>query len=67
MELKQFVSTLANMIWERERQTERSVDAVMLSYVQDAVVAELEYRRRMQELDRRIAELGGTTQRMEAP
>jgi hypothetical protein len=55
MELKQFVATLANAIWEREQQTHRSVDSTMLGYVQDAVAAELEYRRRMCELDRRIS------------
>jgi hypothetical protein len=54
MELKQFVTTLANAIWEREQRTHRSVDTAMLGYVQDAVAAQLEYRRRMRELDRRI-------------
>jgi hypothetical protein len=55
MELKQFVTTLANTIWEREQRTHRAVDSAMLGYVQDAVAAELEYRRRMRELDRRIS------------
>jgi hypothetical protein len=54
MELKQFATTLANAIWEREQRSHRSVDSAMLGYVQDAVAAQLEYRRRMQELDRRI-------------
>ncbi len=57
MELKQFVTTLVDMIWEREQQTQRSIDTTTLGYVQDAVAAELEYRRRMRELDRRIADL----------
>ena len=59
MELKQFVTTLVDMIWEREQGTHRSIDTAALGYVQDAVVAELEYRRRMRELDRRIADLAG--------
>ena len=57
MELKQFVTALVVMIWEREQQTQRSIDTATLGYVQDAVAAELEYRRRMRELDRRIADL----------
>jgi hypothetical protein len=57
MELKQFATALADAIWEWEQRTHRSVDAAMLGYVQDAVAAELEYRRRMRELDRRIAAL----------
>lgn len=59
MELRQFASSLANMIWDRERQVQRPVDTVMLSYVQGAVTAELEYRRRMHELDHRLAEIEG--------
>ncbi len=61
MELKQFVTTLVEMIWEREQQARRSVDAAMLGYVQDAVAAQLEYRRRMRDLDRRIADIGAPT------
>ncbi len=57
MELKQFVTTLVDMIWEREQRSQRSIDTATLGYVQDAVAAELEYRRRMRELDRRIADL----------
>jgi hypothetical protein len=57
MELKQFVRTLADMIWEREQRTHRPADTAMLEYIQDAVAAELEYRRRMGELDRRVADL----------
>ena len=48
------------MIWERENQISRPVDPAMVRYVQDAVVAKLEYRRRMHELDCRLTEIGGT-------
>ncbi|TMI87911.1 MAG: hypothetical protein E6H00_14190 [Bacillati bacterium ANGP1] len=60
MELRQFVASLANMIWERERKTQQQVDAVVLGYVHGAVTAELEYRRRMHELSRRLAEIDKT-------
>ncbi|HKV44864.1 MAG TPA: hypothetical protein VJT32_09350 [bacterium] len=60
MELRQFVSSLADMILERERQVQRPVDNVMLSYVQGAVAAQLEYRRRLRDLERRRAEFEST-------
>lgn len=55
MELQSFVATLVEMIAEREQRMHRPVDAAVLAYVHDAVTVELEYRRRMRELDRRIA------------
>ena len=61
MDLRDYVHKLTDFIWEREHQSQKSVDAAILSYVQDAVIAELEYRRRMQDLDRRIAELDALT------
>lgn len=54
MELRSFVATLVQMIWEREQRMHRPMDASVLGYVRDAVSAELEYRRRMRELDQRI-------------
>lgn len=57
MELRQLVTTLADMIWDRERRLHRPNDAAILGYVQDAVAAELAYRRNMRELDRRIVDL----------
>jgi len=57
MDLRDYVHKLADFIWEREHKSQKPVDAAILSYVQDAVIAELEYRRRMSDLDRRIAEL----------
>ena len=54
MELRSFVATLVEMIWEREQRTHRPMDTGVLGYVRDAVSAELEYRRRMRELDQRI-------------
>ena len=57
MELREYVHKLTDFIWGREHKTQKAADAAILSYVQDAVIAELEYRRRMSDLDRRIAEL----------
>lgn len=62
MELREYVHKLTEFIWQREHQSQKSVDAAILSYVQDAVIAELEYRRRMHDLDRRIAELDALTE-----
>jgi hypothetical protein len=61
MDLREFVHKLTDFIWEREHKSQKPVDAAILSYVQDAVIAELEYRRRMSDLDRRIAELESLT------
>lgn len=58
MELKQFATTLVNMIWEREQRAHRAVDTTVLGCVRDGVAAELAYRRSMGEFDRRIADLG---------
>ncbi len=56
MELKDMVRGLAEMIWEREQRIPQAETAI-LGYVQDVVLAEVEYRRRMRDLDRRLAEL----------
>ena len=61
MDLREYVHKLTDLIWDREHKTQKPVDAAILSYVQDAVIAELEYRRRMFDLDRRIAELESLT------
>ena len=57
MELKPFATALAKVIWEGEQRTHRSVQTVVLEYVHDAVEAQLAYRRRMRDLDRRLADL----------
>ncbi|HEX9246211.1 MAG TPA: hypothetical protein VGA35_08615 [bacterium] len=67
MELRQFVASLASMIWERERKTQQQVDALVLGYVHGAVAAELDYRRRMHELNRRLAEIDNTLAATGAP
>lgn len=54
MELRSFVATLVQSIWELEQRTHRQMDAAVVGYVRDAVAVELEHRRRMEELDRRI-------------
>jgi len=59
MELKELVHKLTDFIWAREQQTRQSAETAILSYVQDAVLVEIEYRRRMHELDRRLSELEG--------
>ena len=66
MHLKDLVRDLADLIWQREQQTEHSTERFtedsVLTYVHDAVVTELDYRRRMLELDRRLHELEGVPQ-----
>ncbi len=57
MRLKDLVRDLADLIWQREQETGRPVEDSVLTYIHDAVVTELDYRRRMQELDRRLSEL----------
>ncbi len=57
MELREYVHKLSDFIWDREHKSQKPVDAAILSYVQDAVIAELEYRRRMSDLDPRVAGL----------
>lgn len=62
MHLKDLVRDLADVIWEREQHTQRPVEDSVLTYVHDAVVTELDYRRRLLELDRRLNELEGVSQ-----
>lgn len=62
MHLKDLVRDLADLIWQREQQTEQTVEDPVLTYVHDAVTTELDYRRRMRELDRRLRELEGIPQ-----
>ena len=62
MHLKDLVRDLADLIWQREQQTEQAVEDSVLTYVHDAVTTELDYRRRMRELDRRLRELAGIPQ-----
>ena len=62
MHLKDLVRDLADLIWQREQQTEQAVEDSVLTYVHDAVTTELDYRRRMRELDRRLRDLEGIPQ-----
>ena len=57
MQLQELVHHLTDLIWQAEQRTEHAMDDAILTYVRDAVSAEIEYRRRMRELDRRMAEL----------
>ncbi len=61
MELKEMVRGLADLIWEREQRIPQ-VETAILGYVQDVVLAEIEYRRRMRDLDRRLTELESTSE-----
>jgi hypothetical protein len=57
MGVKDLVQELADLIWRREVEGRPPMESAILGYLQDAVAAELEYRRRMRELDGRLAEL----------
>jgi hypothetical protein len=57
MQLRDMVQELSNLVWEMERQTKQPMEDVIVTYVRDAVSTEMEYRRRMADLDRRMAEL----------
>jgi hypothetical protein len=57
MRLKEGVRDLAELIWQMEQQTQHAAEDAVLAYVRDAVTTEVEYRRRMHELDRRLGEL----------
>ncbi|HET7264423.1 MAG TPA: hypothetical protein VFL28_07115 [bacterium] len=62
MHLKDVVRELADLIWQQEQKIAHAAEDPVLSYVHDAVVTELDYRRRMLELDRRLNELEAVTQ-----
>jgi hypothetical protein len=57
MPLRQLVGQLADLIWQREQGMQRAVEDAILTYVHDAVTTELEYRRRMHELEHRLGEI----------
>jgi hypothetical protein len=57
MNLRELVRDLAELIWQMDQQTQRTTEDAVLAYVRDAVTTEVEYRRRMQELDRKLADL----------
>lgn len=57
MELKQIVQGLTDLIWTREQRLQRSIEGTVLRFVQEAVAVELEYRRKMRDLNLLLAEL----------
>lgn len=57
MQLKDMVHQMADSIWEQEQRTKQRTEDAVLTYIRDAVSAELEYRRRVTDLDRRLVEL----------
>ncbi len=59
--LREWSHRLANMIWLQERRGRLEFGPAALAYVRDAVMLELEYRRRAEALERRAAELEGWT------
>ncbi|HXX40071.1 MAG TPA: hypothetical protein VEP50_18300 [bacterium] len=60
MPLKDLARQLADLTWTLEQQTQKPSDAAILSYVQDAVTVEIEYRRRMRDLEHRLSEILST-------
>jgi hypothetical protein len=58
VELKELARQLSDLVWAREQQTQQPMETAILGYVQDAVIAEIEHRRRLRDLDRRLVELG---------
>lgn len=59
VQLKELVHSLTDLIWTLERDKPQSAEGPILSYVQEAVAVEIEYRRRMRDLDRRLADIEG--------
>jgi hypothetical protein len=57
MQLKEIVHNLTDLIWQAEQHTDHPLDEAILSFVRDSVAVEVDYRRRMRELDRRLIEL----------
>jgi hypothetical protein len=60
MDLKDLAHKLADFIWESEHSGLESAAASVFQYIQGVVGTELEYRRRMRDLDQRLAELEST-------
>ncbi|HKX19884.1 MAG TPA: hypothetical protein VJT33_17920 [bacterium] len=67
MQLKEMVHQMADSIWEHEQRTKQRTEDAVLTYVRDAVSAELEYRRRVTDLDRRLVELESPARGLGAP
>lgn len=57
MRLRNVAHELSELVWEMEQQTKQPMEDAIVTYVRDAVSAEIEFRRRMADLDRRMAEL----------
>lgn len=57
MELREIVHQLTELIWQGQQRAEHVTDDAILAYVRDAVGAEIEYRRRVRELDSRLSGL----------
>jgi hypothetical protein len=58
-ELNVLSFTLVEMIWAQERNGHPVLDQAVLDYIRDAVTVELEHRRRVSTLERRLAALEG--------
>ena len=57
MQLGESVRQLSDLIWQLEQRKKRPLEDAILAYVRDAVTTEIEYRRRLNDLDRKLAEL----------
>ena len=60
MSLKDLARQLADLTWTVEQQTQKPADTAILGYVQDAVTVEIEYRRRMRDLEHRLGDILGS-------
>jgi hypothetical protein len=64
MRLEDIARQVADLIWHHEQRTNQPMEEAIVTYIRDAVRAEIEYRRRMVDLDRRLAELEGQVEQV---
>ena len=57
MTLKELAHQLADLAWALEERTQHPASDTVLEYVRDAVTVEVEYRRRLRDLERRLNEI----------
>jgi len=62
VQIKELVRHLSDLIWTMELERSQSVEGPILSYVQEAVAVQIEYRRRVRDLDRKLAEIEGAAE-----
>ncbi len=57
MAVRGLVQRLIDLVWEREQLGFQSAETVVMGYLRDAVTVGIDHRRRVRDLDRRLAEL----------